>query len=125
MGANAPSNREQSRMFRFSSLDIDTPTCSILFGFVNTDGGVQLFWRTSATRSSNKLFRPTWAVLCSWGVIEIVPYCLNPDLFAVCLILTLDVLFPEMVVRSSNSRGQCVLACHSCNNARFLDNLGD
>ena len=64
--ANAPSNCEQSRMFRFGSFNVDTPKCQILFGFVNTDGGVQLFSRTSATRSSKVLFRPTWAVLCSW-----------------------------------------------------------
>ena len=96
-------------MFRFGSLNVDTPKCRILFGFVDTDGGVQLFSRTSATESSKMLFRPTWAVLRSWSVIEIVPYCLDLDLFEACLILTLDVLFLEMVVNSSDSRGPSAL----------------
>ena len=123
--ANAPSNPEQSCMLRFGSSDVDSPKCQILFGFVDTDGGVQLFSRTSATRSSKMLFRPTWAVLCSWSVIEIVPYCLDSDLFAACLILTLDVLVLEMVVDSSDNRGPSALARHSCSNAEFLNYLGD
>ena len=73
MCANAPSNREQSRMLRFGSFDFDTPMCRIPFGFVGTDGGVQLFSRTSTARSSKMLFRQSWAVLCSWSVIQIVP----------------------------------------------------
>ena len=71
------------------------------------------------------LFRPTWDVLCSCCVIKIVPYCLDSDFFEACLILTLDVLFLEMVVDSSDSCGQSVLARHSCSNAAFLDHLYD
>ena len=63
--ANAPWNREQRRMLRFRSFDVDAPKHPILFGFVGTDGGVQLFLRTSITRSSKMLSRPSWAVLCS------------------------------------------------------------
>ena len=123
--ANAPSNREQSRMFRFGSFGVDTPKCRILFWFVCTDCGVQLVSRTSAMRSSKMLSRPTWAVLCSWSVMEIVPYCLYSDIFEACLILTLDVPFLEMVVNSSDSRGPSVHARHSCSNTEFLDYPGD
>ena len=56
--ANAPSNREQRRMLRFSSLDSDTSKRRILFGFIGAGGGVQLFSRTSATRSSELFSRP-------------------------------------------------------------------
>ena len=107
----------------FGSFDVDTPKCRILFGFVDTDGGVQLFWRTSATRSSKMLFSPTWGILCSWSVIEIILYSLNLDRFEACLILTLDALFLEMLVDSSDSRGPSALARHSCSNAESLDYL--
>ena len=56
--ANAPSNREQRRMLRFGSFDIDTSKCRILLGFMGAVGGVQLFLRTSATRSSVLFSRP-------------------------------------------------------------------
>ena len=56
--ANAPSNREQRRMLRFSSFDSDTSKRRILFGFIGASGGVQLFSRTSATRSSELFSRP-------------------------------------------------------------------
>ena len=79
----------------------------------------------SATGSFQMLFRPTWAVLCSLSVIEVLPYCLDVDLLEACLILTLDVFFSEMVVISSDSRGPSVLACHSCSKAEFLDYLDD
>ena len=69
------------------------------------------------------LFRPTWAVLCSWTVNEIVPYCLDLDLVEACLSLTLDVLLLKMVVDSSDSRGPSALACHSCSNVELLDYL--
>ena len=71
------------------------------------------------------LFRPTWAVLYSCCVIEIVPDCPDSDLFEACLILSLDVLFLAMVVDSFESRGPSGLARHSCSNAAFLDYLGD
>ena len=96
-------------MFRFASFDVDTPKCPILFEFVDTDCGIQLFSRTSATGSSKVLFRPPWAALHSWSVIKIVLYCLDCDLFEACLILTLDSLFLEMVVDSSDNRGLSVL----------------
>ena len=67
--ANAPSNREQRGMLRFGSFDIDTSKCRILFGFIGAGGGVQLFSRTSATRSSELFSRPLWAFLCSWSGI--------------------------------------------------------
>ena len=107
-------------MFRFSSFDVDAPTCRIFFGFVDTDGGVQLFSRTSATKSSKMLFNPTWAVLCSWSVLKIVLYYLDLDLFEACLILILDVLSLPMVVDYSDTRGPNALARHSCSNAGFL-----
>ena len=53
------------------------------------------------------LFRPTWAALCSWSVIQIVPYCLDLDLFEASLTLTLNVLSLEMVVDSSEERTKC------------------
>ena len=115
--ANAPPNAEQRRMLRFRSFDVDTPKCRILFGFVGTDGGVQLFSRTSTTRSSKMLFRPLWAVLCSWSGILIVSYCLDSHLFEVCLILVLDVLFLEMAVGSLKSRGPSGLVRHSRSSA--------
>ena len=110
---NAPSNREQRRMLRFGSFDIDTPKCRILFGFVGTDGGVQLFLRTSTTRSSRMLYSPWWAVLCSWSGIETVPYWLDSDLFEACLISIPDVLFLGMAVSSSSSRGPSGLVHNS------------
>ena len=115
--ANAPSNREQRRMLRFSSFDVDTPKCRILFGIAGTDGGVQLFSRTSTNRSSKMLPRPSWAVPCSWSGIETVPYCLDSDLFSACLISNLDVLLLEMAVCSSNSCGPSDLVRHSCSSA--------
>ena len=63
------------------------------------------------------LFRLSWAALCSWSGIEIVPYCLHSYLFRACLILTLDVLFLEMAVGSLNSRGPSGLVRHSCGSA--------
>ena len=57
--ANAPSNREQRRMLRFGSFDSDTSKRRILFGFIGAGGGVQLFSRTSATRSSELFSRPS------------------------------------------------------------------
>ena len=71
------------------------------------------------------IFRPSWAVLCSWCGIEIVPYCLDSDLLMACLILTLDVLFLEMAVGSFNSREPSGLVRHSCSSALFLNHLGD
>ena len=56
--ANAPSNREQRRMLRFGSFNIDTSKCRIRSGFIGPGGGVQLFSRTSATRSSELFSRP-------------------------------------------------------------------
>ena len=56
--ANAPSNREQIRMLRFGSFDSDTSKCRILFEFMGAGGGVQLFWRMSATRSAELFSRP-------------------------------------------------------------------
>ena len=91
--ANAPLNRDQRRMLRFSSFDVDTPKCRILFGFVGTDFGVQLFSRTSTSRSSKMPCRPSWAVLCSLSGIETVPYCLDSDVFVACLISIPDFLF--------------------------------
>ena len=41
-------------MLRFGSFDVDTRKCLILLAFVGTDGGVQLFSRTSTTRSSRR-----------------------------------------------------------------------
>ena len=79
-------------MLTFSSFDVDTHDCQILFGFVGTDGAVQLFSKTSTTRSWKMLFRPSWAVLCSWSGIETVPYCLGSGLSEACLILILDIL---------------------------------
>ena len=117
MCANAPSNREQRRMLRFGSFDVDTPKCRVLFGFAGTDGGVQLFSRTSTTRSSKMLPRPSWAVLCSWSGIETIPYCPDSDLFVACLFSIPDVLFLEMAVGSSNSRGPSDLVHHSCSSA--------
>ena len=117
MCANAPSNREQRRMLRFGSFDVDTPKCRILFGFTGTDGGVQLFSRTSTTRSPMMLPRPLWAVRCSWCGIETVPYCLDSDLFVVCLILIPDVPLLKMVVGSLDSRGPSGLVHHSCSSA--------
>ena len=104
-------------MFRFDSLDIDTPKCRIVFRFVGTDGAVQLFSMTSNTRSWEMLFRPSWADLCSLSVIKIVPYFPDSELFGACLILTLDNLFLEMAVGSSDSRGPSGLVRHSCSSA--------
>ena len=103
-------------MLRLCSFDVDTPKCQNLFRFVGTHGGVQLFSRTSATRSSKMLFRPTWAVLCSCSVIEIVPYCLDSDLFGACLFSTLDILFLRMAVGSFDSCGPSAFVRRSCSN---------
>ena len=73
-------------MFEFGSLDVDTPKCPILFGFVDTDGGMQLFSRMPASRSSKMLLRPSWAAAYAWDVNEIVFYCLDCDLPGACLI---------------------------------------
>ena len=54
-----------------------------------------------------------------------VPCCVDLDLFEPCLMLTLDVLFLEMVVHSSDSCGPNALAHHSCSNAEFLNYLAD
>ena len=72
---------------------------------------------TSTTRSSKMLFRLSWAVLCSWSGMETVLYCLNSDLFVAYLISILDVLFLEVAVSSSNSRGPGCLVHHSCSSA--------
>ena len=71
------------------------------------------------------LFRPTWAVLCSWSVIEIAPYCLISDFFEASPILTPNVLFLKTLVDSSDSRGPSAVACLGCSNAHFLCYLGD
>ena len=118
--ANAPSNREQTRMLTFGSFHDDTPKCRILSGFVDAEGKVQLFSTTSASRSLNMLFRPTWAVLCSWRVTDIVTCCLDLYLFEACLILTVHVLFLWMVVDSYDNCAPSVLARHSCSNAGLL-----
>ena len=99
------------------SFDVDTPKCRNLFRFVRTDGKVHLFPRMSTTRSSKMLFRPSWAVVCSWNGIEIVPYCLDSVLFQACLMSIPDVLLLEMAVGSSNSRGPSGLVRHSCSSA--------
>ena len=108
-------------MFGFGSLDVDTLKCRSFFGFVGTDGGVQLFSRTSATRSSKVLLRPLRVVTYSWSVIEIALYCLGCDLFEACLTWILEPLFLGMVVDSSRNRGLSVLARHRCSNVTFLD----
>ena len=111
-------------MLRFGSLDVDTSKCRILFGFVGTDGGVQLFSRSSTTRSLKMLPRPLWAVPCSWSRIEAVPYCLDSNLFLASLILILDVLFLEMAVDSLDSREPSGLVPDNCSSAYFLEHLG-
>ena len=63
------------------------------------------------------LFRPSWAVLCYWSEIETVPYCLDSDLFVVCLISILDVLFLGKAIGSSDSRDPSGLLHHSCSSA--------
>ena len=115
--ANAPLNREQRRMLRFGSFDVDTPKCRILFGFTGTDGGVQLFSKTSTTRSLKMLPRPLWAVLCSSRGMETVLYCVDSDLFVARLILILDVLVLEMAVDSLGSCGPSGLVRHNCSSA--------
>ena len=122
--ANAPSNREQRRMLRFGSLDVDTPKCRILFGLIGTDGGVQLLSRTSTTRSLQMSPRLLWASLCFWTGIETVPYCLDSDLFAACSTLTLDALVLEMAVDALESRGWSALVRHNFSSAYFLHHLG-
>ena len=63
--AIAPSNREQRRMRMLCSFDVDTSKCRIPFGFIGAGGGVQLFLRTSASRSSEMFSRP----LCVPGAV--------------------------------------------------------
>ena len=108
-----PSNHEQSRMFRFGSLDVDTPRCHILFGFLDTGGGVQLFSSTSAAKSSMVLHRPSWAA-------PYLLYCLGCALFEACLTWIVEPLFLLMVVVSFGNCRLCGLACRSCSNVGFL-----
>ena len=112
----APSNREQSRMFRFSSLVVNSPKCRIFLELVNTGGGVQLFSRTPATKSSIVLPRPSWVAPYSLSVIEIALYCLVGARFEAFLTRMLKPLFLCMVVDSFGNRGLSVLGRHSCSN---------
>ena len=122
--ADALLNREQRRMLRFGSFGVDTPKCRILFRFTGTDGGVQLFSRTSTTRSSQMPPRPLWAFLWSLSGIEIVPYYLVSDLFLACRTLIIDALILGMAVDALDSRRPTGLVRHNCSSAYVLDHLG-
>ena len=105
MRTKVPSNREQSRTFRFHSFDIDTPKCQIPIGFVDTDGGMQLFWRMSSSGYSKTLLRPPQVAPYSWSVIKILLSCLDCDLFKACPTCTLDSVFGFLW--QSRAKGPC------------------